>query len=664
MKHINTQNIEEWLFNHFEGTLNLEEQSQLMDFLDANPPFKEDLDAWMHSSVTEPEMEFPGMEDLLVEEPADVATAVASVGAASAGYMAIVRWGVGALAGAGLLFLGYQTTDDGEWTPDQEILVDNTNGAALPGQPGAQGTSQTDIENTQIAFHPGAHRVGDRVLADAGTLTPGDGFDSNGAAGTDPGAVQTSYTQYAMQGQPHGTQAGSNGSGANANGPAAGSDLAQPGQSTGNGQQPPVDFADPFHVNGTPPLNGPGSMLVGGEAGTTEEGDVVGTEMMNGTPAVEAGLVDDQAFRQDGYMVNRTANLGSDRWGEGSFNDPDWALKVLATPADPDGDGHRNVDHERAPSYSSLPYSGMWPFQVPHNGLGFNNEDRNPQLVVPNNNPLSLNPAMAGMGGDGVSRVALNGRSRWLGSSAASNGMTASFDTYIKGLGGLGVMASHETYGKGVYTATHVSVAYAPTFNLGQAKTGATLTVAIQGGYTQKRLNADLVAESETIEPRRGHLLELNNTGSELRGEYGYQDISLGTHLNAKRFYIGASVDHLTAPVEDIYDLDSEAEARLDRKFNAYIGTDFRRKRESEFVYSPALLFEHQGNLSELWVSNSFRYKGLMGGLSYGTSKAGRVMAGVGSDRLQVNYSFDVTRSELIEQHKGSHEIALRWLLK
>ena len=49
MKAPNSQNIDQWLFEYFEGGLNTDQQAQLSSFLAVNPEFNADFEAWQQS---------------------------------------------------------------------------------------------------------------------------------------------------------------------------------------------------------------------------------------------------------------------------------------------------------------------------------------------------------------------------------------------------------------------------------------------------------------------------------------------------------------------------------------------------------------------------------------------------------------------------------------
>lgn len=65
---IGKENIEEKIFEYFEGDLSASEAKDLESFIEANPEYQGDFDAWKKSSVESDPVEFKHMNDLLVEE--------------------------------------------------------------------------------------------------------------------------------------------------------------------------------------------------------------------------------------------------------------------------------------------------------------------------------------------------------------------------------------------------------------------------------------------------------------------------------------------------------------------------------------------------------------------------------------------------------------------
>ena len=67
MKAIDKNNIEECLFDYFEGNLKEGEKNQLTDFLNRHPEFRADHEAWKKSYVVELPMVYPNADKLLMK---------------------------------------------------------------------------------------------------------------------------------------------------------------------------------------------------------------------------------------------------------------------------------------------------------------------------------------------------------------------------------------------------------------------------------------------------------------------------------------------------------------------------------------------------------------------------------------------------------------------
>lgn len=65
---VNKNNIEEKLFDYFEGELTSSESTELEQFIDANPEFKTDFDAWEKSYLPQEEFTYDRASELLVDE--------------------------------------------------------------------------------------------------------------------------------------------------------------------------------------------------------------------------------------------------------------------------------------------------------------------------------------------------------------------------------------------------------------------------------------------------------------------------------------------------------------------------------------------------------------------------------------------------------------------
>jgi len=666
---ITSHNIDEWLFNHFEGNLNLDQQASLLDFLEANPHFKEDLDAWSNTSVESPEMEYSGMKNLLVDEAAEVVVAGAGIGAV--GATAWMKWGAGVVAFAGLLFFGYQATENG--SIEEELYEAN-----------ALAANEPTVEATNTASDVRSELVANSPFAEGYSPASNDALGSGILATNNPVHSSENPTALNLMGNHYSTH----------NFTTTGSSEqlglnATENTNEGNGFVGTLaaqdNSNDPSSFNATQNGGNEPSSL----AGVVTDNSVSNpSEPTNGVADVDANngnnefteeAVSDlstsaEPFREEEFFVNRTKDLSGDKSDFGGFNDPDWGRKIMSTPSDPDGDGVRNRGHQLAVSNRQLPTTGVWPFVVPYSGLGFNNEDLDPKLIVPQNNPLSLNPAMTGNHGNGAHRLSLNARNQWNSTAMTSNSLSVGYDTYITGLrGGIGVLVEHSSYENGLLGTTTASLMYAPRFELinkrgrgGERARYLSITPAIKIGYSQTRMpQLDQSEKLVLLEAQRG---QTSAIAPSLGGTTGRtqtaQDLGAGFHLNGNSFYAGVSADHLLQPVVHSNLTDGNVEQRLERKYVGYFGTNFRRKSTSPFTYSPALIVQVQGDLKEAWLSNTFQYKWLRSGIGIASNKGVRLSAGVGLDGFSVSYNYDVTESKLQSSNFGSHELSLRWLIR
>ncbi|MFT6746172.1 MAG: type IX secretion system PorP/SprF family membrane protein [Glaciecola sp.] len=100
---INKNNIEEKLFDYFEGELTNSEKTELEQFVDKNPDYKTDFDAWEKSYLPQEEFTYDRVDELLVNE--------------KTGKSALFgRWKAGLLmllVGTGLSFGLFQKLNDG-----------------------------------------------------------------------------------------------------------------------------------------------------------------------------------------------------------------------------------------------------------------------------------------------------------------------------------------------------------------------------------------------------------------------------------------------------------------------------------------------------------------------------------------------------------------------
>ena len=664
MKHIDPNSIDEWLFNHFEGNLNFEEQSQLMDFLEANPQFKEDLDLWSDLKIEEPVAEFPGMESLLVEEAEPIVElVVAGTGAAATtGVAAWFKWGAGVAATVlvGVLaFLNWDVAYEPGYQPTATFESASVSGEGLL----ADQSNFLDQDQNRFSSADGASINGDQAfVAEA----------NDGAANNDisNASVQVNNTSspaaIAANNSSAGNVTGVTSAATALNGT---SDYNENNQVTNQALQSHTNSGNQSFVNGAVVDAGEGTITTANPAVANGQGNENQTNDLDKVEGIAAlGVNDNSASSSDKAANDRASNRNdvlakntvSSDWVEGSFNDPDWAHKFLATPADENGDGRWDSNHKHAPSFKNLPSTGVWPFKVPYNGVGFTNEQRSPKFVVPEGVLLNISPALAGNSGQGIYHAQINARRQAMGTDNLQNRFMAAIDYQFEAINGaLGVIASKQDFANDNYSAINVAGVYAHKIELSKK---VELSPALRVGYTKQTYNSNQ-DRGTTIETEPGNLVTIDPAG-EVNREQGFLDYSAGFHLNAEKWFGGAAVNHISEPNQNVIHTDLDGKP-LERAYSAYLGTEFKPRRESDFVYSPTLLYKSQGEMNELWISNTFTYKWAQMGIGVSTEQGAKASLGWNANdgRLNIRYSIDLAPSAIQSDSYTSQELTVGLLL-
>ena len=90
------------------------------------------------------------------------------------------------------------------------------------------------------------------------------------------------------------------------------------------------------------------------------------------------------------------------------------------------------------------------------------------------------------------------------------------------------------------------------------------------------------------------------------------------------------------------------------------MGADYKKNASSKLVVSPQVIFENQAGKSELWLSSSFRFNNLIASSGVSTDKSVKGIVGIQGKHMRLMYSYDVTKSTVLDQSLGSHEASIR----
>ncbi len=267
-------------------------------------------------------------------------------------------------------------------------------------------------------------------------------------------------------------------------------------------------------------------------------------------------------------------------------------------------------------------------------------------------NPLYLNPALAG--NKICPRVNVSYRMQWPGIYGTYSTVGVSVDKMAYKLkGGVGLMIMNDRAAKGTLNTTGIGLIYAPTVPLGPR---VSATAAIQAGYWQKALNWSKLTFGDQIDPQRGF------TGTTME-EQGVQavhnfDLAAGLLISSKHLFAGGAIHHILQPNESFLG----GTSILPRKYTFHAGANIplnKNSREAEASISPNILFQKQGDFTQMNLGLYAKKGNIVGGLWYRGSDSFIVLLGIEAKSVRIGYSYDVTISKLTNASAGAHEVTL-----
>lgn len=284
---------------------------------------------------------------------------------------------------------------------------------------------------------------------------------------------------------------------------------------------------------------------------------------------------------------------------------------------------------------------------------------RDPQLLLPDNHLTNVYGGFAG--GMIASRFSVNYRNNWTGNNEVSS--QQGFFTYDKLMRklktGIAFTAFYNDYNKNSFATAGAALTLSPKFKIGR---GMSIEPAVTFSYSQKTLGDNTLTPGTYIENNRGNVIELYGNGNIPVSSVAYMpDMKLGTVFQSKKMWAAVSVDHLLMQKEKLYSSDGSIKNKPE--FKATVGTDYLHRPETGNVFSPQLsLYRHNG-YTEMWLGMLSRFKQFSVGGSFSQYKDFMATIGFQTHSLKMFYQYDMTRSMLMNEKIGSHEIGLRFSL-
>ena len=194
----------------------------------------------------------------------------------------------------------------------------------------------------------------------------------------------------------------------------------------------------------------------------------------------------------------------------------------------------------------------------------------------------------------------------------------------------------------GLFNHMRISAQYAYKHRL----LGGMLSIGIQAGLLSESFDGTDLDVEETGDRA---LASSEVTGNGL-------DLGAGIYYSVKRFYVGVSAQHLTAPT---IDLGNTNELKIDRSYYATVGYAFKL-RNPLLTLKTSAIGRYDGTNYRADVTARLVYtsekKNLYGGLSYSPTNSITALVGMNIKGVNVGYSYEFYTSGL-NPGNGSHEL-------
>ncbi len=277
--------------------------------------------------------------------------------------------------------------------------------------------------------------------------------------------------------------------------------------------------------------------------------------------------------------------------------------------------------------------------------------------------PLYLSPSYSGAAGS--SRVTANYRDQWPALPGTFITYAISWDHYFPAFNsGFGVQIMQDRAGSGNLSNTTVGLSYSYDFQINRLWH---FRPGISFSYLQRGIDfGKLLFGSDIEHPTQG-----GTTGMTPLETIHNVDGSASALAYSDKIWAGFTTDHLLKP--DVSFMGDKV--KLDMKYSVFAGyrhelLGYTRKYVKEFI-TAAFNFRSQGDFNQLDIGGYYERRPIIFGVWYrgipilkefNSNDAIAVIAGYGSNRIRIIYSYDLTISKLVSHTKGAHEISLTYL--
>ena len=292
--------------------------------------------------------------------------------------------------------------------------------------------------------------------------------------------------------------------------------------------------------------------------------------------------------------------------------------------------------------------------------------------------PLTLNPALTGIN-DCNYRAGIMYRNQWhsITPTTAYTTPSLSFDInnlaarYIKtGVLSAGLLVLNDQAGDGNLSNLSIlaSAGYLYYFD-SEKKYG--VSIGLQTGYVQKRVDASLLNFEEQFDGTTFNHSILTSDVTSINSKFGYLDMNTGLvflgHVNPKiDLYAGGALFHLIQPKETFY---NNKLAKLNMRSVVHAGAKIKFNEKWSVI--PSVLYMTQTKAMEInlgtnlgyHISNANMEADIYFGGYYRLGDAANLLVGGEFKKVRLGLSYDVNVSSLntATNNKGGFELSLSY---
>jgi len=285
---------------------------------------------------------------------------------------------------------------------------------------------------------------------------------------------------------------------------------------------------------------------------------------------------------------------------------------------------------------------------------------RDPHYNIPGLSVSDINFSSAGS--QLATRVQTLSRLQWQGKENQQLMNQLNLDGYVFAVrGGFSLQLNHSMYKNGGINVADMAIAYSPKISLSN-------TVSLEPSFRfkmgNKSLNHSKMDGANQLELERGVVEDYYADGSTPIGNnLWYKDFGAGVMVNTQWFFAGVQIDNVFRHKDNMYSNSTDSPRRSEYNIIASAGTDWV-SRNKKMSLSPYVVYQNEGELSELWVGANARLNWFMIGASFSSTRNPSATIGARFKNFSIYYNADYSKSIMTGERSLSHQVTLKFLGK